>query len=119
MTNKEIINQLENLKDHCQDWVDTEDEGNIWNKDVVALDRAIKVFQRKERSFDSIFMKILFALNFIIFFVSLVMLYGAIGSWQLDEITKQEFLFRGFTDVILICLSATSVISIWKGAWSE
>ena len=119
MTNKEIINQLENLKDHCQDWVDTDEENNIWHKDVVALDRAIKVFQRKERSFDSIFMKILFALNFIIFFVSLVMLYGAIGSWQLDEITKQEFLFRGFTDVILICLSATSVISIWKGAWYE
>lgn len=37
---KEVINQLENLKSHCEDMRGS-DGGSIWARDVAALDLAI------------------------------------------------------------------------------
>lgn len=45
MTNQEIIEQLESLKSHCEDF--REDEECIWAKDVKALDKAIEVLEKQ------------------------------------------------------------------------
>lgn len=42
MSNKEIIKQLESLREHCSEMVDKEDPEDIWRTDVQALDEAIK-----------------------------------------------------------------------------
>lgn len=43
MDYKAIIGQLQSMKEHCQDWADKEEEGNIWNQDVQALDEAMDI----------------------------------------------------------------------------
>jgi hypothetical protein len=40
---KDVIKQLEDLKEHCEDMIDKDDYENIWRKDVKALNRAIKI----------------------------------------------------------------------------
>ena len=51
MTLPEIIEQLEGLKLHCEDWIDRDfpDEESIWAKDAEALERAIELLKRKEK----------------------------------------------------------------------
>ena len=44
---KDVISQLEDLKSHCQDWVEKGDD-NIWTQDVIALDKAIELIKRDE-----------------------------------------------------------------------
>lgn len=43
MRNKEIIKQLESLRDHCNEMIDKEDPEDIWRADTEALNEAIKV----------------------------------------------------------------------------
>ena len=45
MTNQEIIEQLESLKIHCEDFRDGED--SVWAKDVEALDSAIEALGKQ------------------------------------------------------------------------
>ena len=48
MSKEEVIEQLKSLKSHCEDFADVAgvlDEDNIWNKDVKALEYAIKVLE--------------------------------------------------------------------------
>lgn len=45
MTNQEIIEQLESLKSHCEDFKNEED--CVWSKDVEALDRAIEALEKQ------------------------------------------------------------------------
>lgn len=42
MSNKEIIKQLEGLRDHCSEMIDKEDPEDIWRADMQALNEAIK-----------------------------------------------------------------------------
>lgn len=42
MSNKEIIKQLESLRDHCNEMIDKEDPEDIWRADTEALNEAIK-----------------------------------------------------------------------------
>lgn len=44
MTNQEIIEQLESLKIHCEDFRDNED--CVWSKDVEALNGAIEALEK-------------------------------------------------------------------------
>ena len=46
MINQEIIEQLESLKSHCEDF--REDEECVWAKDVEALDKAIEALEKQE-----------------------------------------------------------------------
>lgn len=46
MTNEEVINQLESLKDHHEDFADKEDPDNISHKDIAALSIAIKIIKK-------------------------------------------------------------------------
>lgn len=46
MTNQEIIEQLESLKSHCEDFKNEED--CVWSKDVEVLDRAIEALEKQE-----------------------------------------------------------------------
>ena len=41
MTNKEAIEQLKSLKEHCKDFVDNSEQDNIWSQDIEALDLGI------------------------------------------------------------------------------
>ena len=43
MTLDEVINQLKDLREHCYSMADEDDPDYIWNKDVEALDIAIKM----------------------------------------------------------------------------
>ena len=43
MDYKAIIGQLQSLKEHCKDWADKEEEDNIWNRDVQALNEAMDI----------------------------------------------------------------------------
>ena len=45
MNRKEIIKQLKNLKSHCEDFVDREEEDDVWAKDIEALEYAIKMLE--------------------------------------------------------------------------
>lgn len=42
MGNKEIIKQLESLREHCQSMIDANDPEDIWSADTQALNEAIK-----------------------------------------------------------------------------
>ncbi len=46
MNAEEVIEQLDNLKVHCKDMATISE---IWNKDVEALDFAIKFIKENER----------------------------------------------------------------------
>ncbi len=51
----EIINQLEDLQYHCKEMSDSLlDPEDTWNKDVIALDYAIKVIKRVHQECESI-----------------------------------------------------------------
>ena len=52
MTKEQIINQLESLKAHCEDFVDRDEEDSVWKKDVEALGNAIEMLKEhnKERN---------------------------------------------------------------------
>lgn len=45
----EVINQLEDIQDHCKSMIDKDDPEGPWQKDVEALDYAIKVLKGKSR----------------------------------------------------------------------
>lgn len=45
MTKQETINQLKSLKKHCESMTDYEDSSDIWNCDVEALEKAIKIIE--------------------------------------------------------------------------
>lgn len=42
---KDVIKQLDYLRHHCQEFSD--EEGDIWNKDVKALEKAIEIIKRQ------------------------------------------------------------------------
>ena len=42
MTHNEVINQLENLKEHCENFARSELSDSIWKIDIEALDYAIE-----------------------------------------------------------------------------
>ena len=44
---KQVISQLEDLQGHCQEWWDKDDEDSIWERDVQALGRAIKMVEKE------------------------------------------------------------------------
>lgn len=46
MTNQEIIEQLKNLRTHCEDWTKSELSDKVWQRDVEALDAAIEFIER-------------------------------------------------------------------------
>ena len=46
MTPREIIEQLEDLKLHCETMTEG---GDNWEKDIAALEYAIKMIERKEK----------------------------------------------------------------------
>lgn len=115
MTYKDIITQLESLKSNSESFMDESEPGDVWSQDIIALDRAIQIFKRKERKSSDLVNKFLFLLNGIIFIVTLFMLHGNLGAYQIDSLTKQEFLFRLLTSVILICLSTAGLIMAWRG----
>lgn len=50
MTYDEIIEQLENIKDHCSDMARGKDADEIWQKDVDALDEAIDIIADYEKA---------------------------------------------------------------------
>lgn len=43
MTKEDMIYQLKSLKDHCKSFRETDDD--IWQSDVEALDKAIKILE--------------------------------------------------------------------------
>lgn len=49
MTKEQIINQLKYLKSHCEDFVEWEEEDNVWAKDIKALEYAIKILEDEQR----------------------------------------------------------------------
>lgn len=44
---RKAISQLEDLKGHCQDFWDKDDEESIWGDDVEALDMAIDALKKQ------------------------------------------------------------------------
>ena len=42
---KEVINQLNDLWEHCHSMIDRSDENCVWRKDVKALEEAIRIIQ--------------------------------------------------------------------------
>ncbi|MDO5715739.1 MAG: hypothetical protein Q4P25_04105 [Tissierellia bacterium] len=52
MTLDQIINQLEDLKEHCEELVMY--EGDIWTKDVCALDKAVEVLKLNKSLTDKV-----------------------------------------------------------------
>lgn len=49
MTKEEILNQLDDLQDHCMRMASYEEEGSTWHKDVEALEEAIKIIKRDSK----------------------------------------------------------------------
>lgn len=45
MNREEVLQQLKDLKEHCNQFVDEDD---IWQKDVEALEIAIEVLKREQ-----------------------------------------------------------------------
>ena len=47
MTMQEAIKQLEDLKSHCHEWRDKDEEDSTWEKDVQALGIAIEALKKE------------------------------------------------------------------------
>lgn len=49
MKTERVIRQLEDLKDHCKDFANDDEDGNVWSNDIEALDVAIKILEKQIR----------------------------------------------------------------------
>ncbi|MFW5649128.1 MAG: hypothetical protein ACOCG5_08575 [Candidatus Alkaliphilus sp. MAG34] len=49
MNLEEVINQLINLRGHCEDFMDVNDKNCIWKKDIEALEIAINFVKGNRR----------------------------------------------------------------------
>lgn len=47
MDAKEAISQLESLKEHCEDFKETKEEGCIWRKDIKSLEIAVEALEKE------------------------------------------------------------------------
>ena len=119
MKNKEIISQLESIKEDSRSHIDLLDEEDIWSRDIIALDRAIQVFQRKENKSHDVGMKILFVVNIFILLGAAFLILTAIGGLDSGTLNKQEFLIRIVSDILVIFLSGASLSMIWRGVGNE
>lgn len=119
MKNKEIISQLESIKEDSSCRIDSEDPEDIWSRDVIALDRAIQVFQRKENKSHDVGMKILFVVNVLIIVGAVILILLANGGLEAETISKQGFLIRIASYIFVILLSGTSLSMIWRGVGNE
>lgn len=119
MKNKEIISQLESIREDSKSRIDLEDKDDIWTMDVLALDRAIQVFKRKESKNQNVGMKILFVVNIFILLGTGFLILAAIGGLDSGTLNKQEFLIRIVSDILVIFLSGASLSMIWRGVGNE
>lgn len=49
MNLEEVINQLINLRGHCENFIEPSNEFCIWKKDVKALEMAIEILEREAK----------------------------------------------------------------------
>ena len=118
MTNKDIKNQLMILQNYAESRYITDGE-TVWLKNSVALNNAIRIYERKEKKFSGIGMKILFVLDLAVFIGSIVLALFALGGYQDGLIGKQGFLLRIMSYALAALLSGTSMTMIWLGVGDE
>lgn len=118
MTNKEIVEQLESLKENSTSFLD-DAEDEIWQKDIIALDRAIMVFKRKDKLVNKVSNKFLFILNIAIVITGIILTLGLVGDIEVGLASKQDTIFRAFMILIIFLLSITNIRMLWRGIGNE
>lgn len=83
MNQKEMVKQLESLRDNSISFINEDDPGDIWIKDVIALDKAIRIIEGKRK----LLKKATLVFTSITFFLALFYVIGRAGSLELDHIT--------------------------------
>ena len=118
MTNKEIVEQLESIRENSENFLSGVGD-EIWQKDIIALDRAIMVFKRKDKLISKMSTKFLFILNIAIVFVGIILTLGLVGDIESGLASKQDSIFRAFMILIVFLLSITNIRMLWKGIGNE
>ena len=115
MTNREVATQLQSIKEDSQSHITEYGGDEVWQMDVIALDRAIKVFERKAKQENDICFRILFGIDVLIVIAGTIMLYGAIGDLQLGIYPISRCFTGMILPGILLALSGTNLVMIWRG----
>lgn len=119
MKTKEIITQLESIREDSNGHIEASDYADVWKDDVIALSHAIRLFKQKERRKKNTIGKFLFSVNIaaltILFFIGL----GLIGGFETGILNGQQFMSKMSLVIILLVVSAVGFVILWRGVKEE